>query len=267
MPKDKVTVKTFSQMKASGEKIAVLTAYDFFTARILDQIGIDCILVGDSAEMVFYGSKTTLSIGMDQMIYHTRAVSSACERAMVVGDMPFLSYQTSQSEAIRNAGRFLKEGRAQGVKIEGGLEMIRIVESVVQAGIPVMGHIGLIPQSIHKFGSFAVQGKDEKSKEYLVKSAKALEEAGCFSMVLEAMPSDLAKEISQSLRIPTIGIGAGKFCDAQVLVVNDILGLFEDFRPKFVRRYAHLAEDIRKACRRYLEDVKAGNFPSEEESY
>lgn len=267
MAKAKVTVKTFAQMKETKEKIAVLTAYDFFTARILDQIGIECILVGDSANMVFYGSKTTLSIGMDQMIYHTRAVSSACEKAMVVGDMPFLSYQTSESEAIRNAGRFLKEGGAQGVKIEGGTEMIRIIQGVVQAGIPVMGHIGLIPQSIHKFGSFAVQGKDQKSKEYLIKSARALEQAGCFSMVLEAMPSDLAKDISQSLRIPTIGIGAGRFCDGQVLVVNDILGLFEDFKPKFVRRYANLAEEIKKASQKYLEDVKTGKFPSEKESY
>lgn len=267
MTKDRVTVKTFIRMKQSREKIAVLTAYDYFTARILDRIGIDCILVGDSADMVFYGSETTLSIGMDQMIYHTRAVASACEKAMVVGDMPFLSYQTSESEGIRNAGRFLKEGGAQGVKIEGGIEMVRIIEGVVQAGIPVMGHIGLIPQSIHKFGSFAVQGKDQKSKEYLVRSARALQEAGCFSMVLEAMPSDLAREISQSLKIPTIGIGAGKFCDGQVLVINDILGLFEDFRPKFVRRYANLSGEIRKACKKYLDDVKSGGFPSEEESY
>lgn len=254
-------------MKKSREKIAVLTAYDFFTARILDRIGIDCILVGDSANMVFYGAKTTLSIGMDQMIYHTRAVSSACERAMVVGDMPFLSYQISEAEAIRNAGRFLKEGGAQGVKIEGGMEMLRIVEGVVQVGIPVMGHIGLTPQSIHKFGSFSVQGKDQKNKDYLIKSAQALEDAGCFSIVLEAMPSDLAKTISQSLKIPTIGIGAGKFCDGQVLVVNDILGLFEDFKPKFVRRYANLGEEIQKACKKYLDDVKSGEFPGDEESY
>lgn len=267
MTKDKVTVKTFIRMKQSQEKIAVLTAYDYFTARILDRIGIDCILVGDSANMVFYGSETTLSIGMDQMIYHTRAVASACQKAMVVGDMPFLSYQTSESEGIRNAGRFLKEGGAQGVKIEGGIEMLRIIEGVVQAGIPVMGHIGLIPQSIHKFGSFAVQGKDQKSKEYLIRSARALEEAGCFSMVLEAMPSDLAREITQSLKIPTIGIGAGRFCDGQVLVVNDILGLFEDFRPKFVRRYANLGQEIKKACQKYLEDVKSGEFPGDEESY
>ncbi len=267
MSKEKVTVKTFLRMKKSQEKIAVLTAYDFFTARIMDKIGIDCILVGDSVNMVFYGAKTTLSIGMEQMIYHTQAVSSACERAMIVGDMPFLSYQTSEAEAIRNAGRFLKEGGAQGVKIEGGTEMIRIVEGVVQAGIPVMGHIGLTPQSIHKFGSFSVQGKDQKNKDYLIKSAQALEDAGCFSIVLEAIPSDLAKTISQSLKIPTIGIGAGKFCDGQVLVVNDILGLFEDFKPKFVRRYANLGEEIQKACQKYLEDVKSGEFPSEEESY
>ena len=267
MAKERITVKTFVRMKESGEKIAVLTAYDFFTARILDRIGIDCILVGDSVNMVFYGAETTLSIGMDQMIYHTRAVSSACERAMIVGDMPFLSYQTSESEALRNAGRFLKEGGAHGVKVEGGIEMIKVVEAMVRAGIPVMGHIGLIPQSIHKFGSFSVQGKDQKSKDYLIKSAQALEDAGCFSIVLEAMPTDLAKTISQSLEIPTIGIGAGKFCDGQVLVVNDILGLFENFRPKFVRRYANLGEEIQRACKKYLEDVKSGKFPTEEESY
>ncbi len=264
---NKITVKSFMQMKKAKEKIAVLTAYDFFTARILDEIGIDSILVGDSANMVFYGAKTTLSISMEQMVHHTKAVSCAVKRAFVIGDMPFLSYQTSVSEAIRNAGLFLKEGGAEAVKIEGGMEMRDTVKEIVDVGIPVMGHIGLLPQSINRFGGYAPQGRDEKSRKYLLESAKSLEEAGCFSMVLEAMPGDLAKQISASLDIPTIGIGAGVDCDGQVLVINDLLGLFDDFKPKFVRRYAHLSENIRKACRGYLEDVKSGKFPSEEESY
>lgn len=267
MNKGKVTVKTFLEMKKKGERVAVLTAYDFFTAKILDEIGIDCILVGDSVNMVFYGSKTTLSIGIDQMIYHTKAVSKAVKRAMVVADMPFLSYQTNVSDAIFNAGRFLKEGRAEGVKIEGGLEMTQTIKKIIEVGIPVMGHIGLTPQSIHKFGGFTVQGKEDKTKKYLIESAKELEKIGCFSVVLESMPKDLAKKISGSIKIPTIGIGAGSFCDGQVLVVNDILGLFEDFKPKFIRRYAELGKEIRKACQKYLKDVKSGQFPSEEESY
>ena len=254
-------------MKKSGEKIACLTAYDFFTARVLDEIGIDCILVGDSANMVFYGQKTTLSIGMDQMVYHTQAVCSAVKRALVIADMPFLSYQTSISDAILNAGRFLKEGGAEGVKIEGGLEMVETIKKIIEVGIPVMGHIGLIPQSIHKFGGYSVQGKDEKKRKYLLQSAQKLEEVGCFSIVLESIPKELGKEISESIRTPTIGIGAGPDCDGQILVVNDILGLFEEFKPKFVRKYAELGKEIRKACRKYLEDVKSGEFPSDEESY
>ncbi|HEX9917287.1 MAG TPA: 3-methyl-2-oxobutanoate hydroxymethyltransferase [candidate division Zixibacteria bacterium] len=264
---DKVTVKSFIQMKKEGEKIAVLTAYDFFTAKILDEIGMDSILVGDSANMVFYGAKTTLSITMEQMIYHTKAVSSATKRALVIGDMPFLSYQTSVSEAVHNAGLFLKEGGAEAVKIEGGLEMIDTIKKIIDAGIPVMGHIGLVPQSIHRFGGYHTQGKDQKTRKYLLESAKSLEQTGCFSMVLEAIPIELAKEITQSISIPTIGIGAGVSCDGQVLVINDLLGLFDEFKPKFVRRYAHLSDEIRKACGEYLKDVKAGGFPSTEESY
>jgi len=237
MTTEKVTVKTFLKMKQRGEKIAVLTAYDFFTAKILDEIGIDSILVGDSANMVFYGAKDTLSISMDQMVYHTQAVSKAAKRALVIGDMPFLSYQTSVSDAILNAGRFLKEGGAHGVKIEGGMEMKDTVKRLIEVGIPVMGHIGMTPQSIEKFGGYSVQGKDEKKAEYLLESAKILEEVGCFSIVLECIPRELAKKITSSLKIPTIGIGAGLDCDGQVLVVNDILGLYEEFKPKFVRRY------------------------------
>ena len=267
MNTDKVTVRSFARMKEKGEKIALLTAYDFFTARMLDQIGMDSILVGDSVNMVFYGSPTTLSINMDQMIYHTKAVSSAVKRALVIADMPFLSYQTSPSDAIGNAGRFLKEGGAHVVKIEGGLEMAETVKKIIEMGIPVMGHIGLTPQSIHKLGGFVVRGKTEQDRNYLVESAQILEEVGCFSLLLESVPKALAESISRSLKIPTIGIGAGAGCDGQVLVINDILGLFEDFEPKFVRRYAELGKETRKACQNYLNDVKSGKFPSEEESY
>jgi 3-methyl-2-oxobutanoate hydroxymethyltransferase len=265
--KEKITVKSFTKFKQRGEKIAMLTAYDFFTARILDEIGIDSVLVGDSANMVFYGSPNTLSITMDQMIYHTKAVSTAVKRALVIADMPFLSYQASTEHAVSNAGRFLKEGGADAVKMEGGLEMVDTIKRVIEVGIPVMGHIGLTPQSINKFGGYTVRGKSEEEREYLLESAKKLEQVGCFSVLVESVPKRLAEEITHSLKVPTIGIGAGIGCDGQVLVINDILGLFEDFKPKFVRRYAELGKDIRAACRNFLEDVKSGKFPSEEESY
>lgn len=265
--KDKVTTKTFLEFKQKKEKIAVLTAYDFHTARILDQIGIDCILVGDSANMVFYGYPNTLSIPMEVMLYHTKAVACAAKRALVVGDMPFMSYQVSAEQAITNAGRFLKEGNAEAVKIEGGLEFVETVKKIISAGIPVMGHIGLVPQSIHKFGSYAVQGKTPEKEKYLLDSALALQEAGCFSIVLEAVPAKLARKITESLQIPTIGIGAGVNCDGQVLVINDLLGLFEEFKPKFVRQYAKLSEDIKNAVKNYLQDVKQSKFPSAEESF
>jgi len=267
MSEEKITVKSFIKFKERGEKIAILTAYDFFTARILDQIGIDSILVGDSVNMVFYGSPNTLSITMDQMVYHTQAVTSATKRALVIADMPFLSYQANTSEAISNAGRFLKEGGAGAVKIEGGLEMAETMRRIIEVGIPVMGHIGLTPQSINRFGGYVVRGKSEEERKYLIESAKALEEIGCFSVLLESMPKKLAEEITKSLRVPTIGIGAGAGCDGQVLVINDILGLFEDFQPKFVRRYALLGKKIREASQSYLNDVKSGEFPSDKESY
>lgn len=267
MAEEKITVKSFIKFKKRREKIAILTAYDFFTARILDQIGMDSILVGDSVNMVFYGSPNTLSISMDQMIYHTKAVSSAVKRALIIGDMPFLSYQASTQEAVSNAGRFLKEGGAGAVKIEGGLEMADTIKRIIEVGIPVMGHIGLTPQSINRFGGYVVRGKSEEEKKYLLESAKKLEQIGCFSILVESVPKKLAKQITESLEVPTIGIGAGAECDGQVLVVNDILGLFEDFKPKFVRRYAELGKEIRKACKNYLNDVKSGRFPSEEESY
>jgi 3-methyl-2-oxobutanoate hydroxymethyltransferase len=265
--KGRVTTKTFPELKQKKEKIAVLTAYDYHTARILDQIGIDCILVGDSANMVFYGYPNTLSISMEVMLYHTKAVANAAQRALVVGDMPFLSYQTSLETAVCNAGKFLKEAGAQAVKIEGGTERAETVRKIIQAGIPVMAHIGLVPQSIHQFGTYSVQGKTQEKEKYLIESALALQEAGCFSIVLEAVPKEVAKKITESLEIPTIGIGAGPDCDGQVLVINDILGLFEEFKPKFVRRYAELSNQIRDAARHYLDDVKSGEFPAGEESF
>ena len=265
--RDKVTTKTFLKFKASGEKITLLTAYDWLTARLLDDCGIDGILVGDSANMVFYGQPTTLSITMDQMIYHTKAVAQAATRALVIGDMPFMSYQVDNQEAMRNAGRFLKEGGVQGVKLEGGKEIVPTVRRLVEMGIPVMGHIGLLPQSVHRFGGYRVIGRGDEEAGYLLESATMLQDAGCFSLVLEKIPSDLAKRISQELKIPTIGIGAGPFCDGQVLVVQDMLGLFEEFKPRFVRRYAELAPQMRKAFHRYIEDVKNGSFPSPRESY
>jgi len=267
--KKKVTVGSILKRKAKGIKITVLTAYDYFIAGLLDQAGVDILLVGDSASNVIYGHTSTLPIGMDVMIAHTAAVVRGSEHALVVADMPFLSFQPSLETAIRNAGRFLKEAGAEAVKIEGGLEMVDTVKRVVECGIPVMGHIGLTPQSIHRFGGPKVQGRKKKSQAYLKESALALQEAGCFSMVLELMPSDRAGEITASLNTAaTIGIGAGPDCDGQVLVINDILGLREEgFKPKFLRQYADLPPIISKAAAAFIEDVKEGKYPAEEESY
>ena len=262
-----LTVNDFISMKRTGQKIAVLTAYDFYTARLLDEIGIDGILVGDSANMVYYGEPNTLSITVDQMVYHTRAVARATKRALVIADMPFMSYQVNADEALRNAGRFLKEAGAAAVKLEGGLPAVPTVKRMIEAGIPVMGHIGLVPQSIHRFGGYAVRGRDESEKQFLLESAQALAEAGCFSIVVEAVGAELAAEITKSIPIPTIGIGAGVNCDGQVLVSNDMLGLFEDFQPKFVRRYAHLAQAMREAFTSYIADVRDGKFPGPSEQY
>ena len=265
--KGRVTTRSFRRLKQKGKKIAVLTAYDFPTARILDSAGIDCILIGDSAGIVVAGHENTLPITMDEMIFLTKAVTRGVSRALVVGDMPFLSFQTSEVDAIKNAGRFLKEAGAQAVKLEGGSEIAPLILRMVDLGIPVMGHIGLTPQSVNKFGGYLVMGKTEKQKNYLLQSAKALQDAGCFSMVLESVVPDVAKEITESIRIPTIGIGAGPHCDGQVLVISDMIGLFEEFRPKFVRAYADLAGIIRKAVTDYIDDVRNGRFPGEEESY
>ena len=263
----KVNVKTLRKFKKEGRKIVVLTAYDYPTAKLLDQADVDCILVGDSAGIVFAGHDTTLPITMDQMLFLCSSVVRATQRALVIGDMPFLSYQSSIAEAITNAGRFLKEAGAKAVKLEGGLEMAETVKRLVELGIPVMGHIGLTPQSVNKFGGYRVMGKTKRQREYLLTSAKALQEAGAFALVLESVISEVAKEITESLRIPTIGIGAGPDCDGQVLVISDMLGLFEDFRPKFVRLYAELAPIIRNAARKFCDDVRNGNFPGKEESY
>ena len=265
----KNTVQTFIKKKSGGEKITVLTAYDCFMAGLLDKAGIDSILVGDSAGNVIHGFGSTIPVTMEMMLIHTAAVSRGTETALVIADMPFMSFQPSIQTAVTNAGRFLKEAGAEAVKIEGGLEMVDTVRRVIECGIPVMGHIGLTPQSIHRFGGPKVQGRQEKSINYLKESALALEEAGCFSMVLELVKADIAAEITASLKTAaTIGIGAGAGCDGQVLVVNDMLGMTpEGFDPKFLRKYADLPSVISEAISRYIADVKDGKYPSDEESF
>ncbi|MGV8074109.1 MAG: 3-methyl-2-oxobutanoate hydroxymethyltransferase [Syntrophobacteraceae bacterium] len=248
-------------------KLSELTAYDYPTGLWLDQSGIDIALVGDSLAMVVLGQEDTLSVGMEEMIHHTKAVSLAVKRALVVADMPFLSYQVSVEEAVFNAGRFLKEGRAQAVKLEGGVRVVPQVKAIVEAGIPVQGHIGLTPQSSAQFGGFKVQGKTAEAAKSLIDDAHALVEAGCFSIVLEAIPSAIAARITEAVPIPTIGIGAGPHCDGQVLVVHDVLGLFERFTPRFVKRYAQLGDPIRQALVRYREEVESGEFPGPEHSF
>ncbi len=263
----KITVNGFKKKKEKGEKIAVLTAYDFYMAKILDRAGIDALLVGDSVGMVLYGEKSTLPVTMDTMIHHVKAVCSATEYALTIADMPFMSYQPSVEVAIANAGRFLKETGAKSVKLEGGIEMAATVKRLFELGIPVMGHIGMTPQSINRFGRPRVQGKTEESRNYLIESAQALEEAGAYSIVLELVEQNTSKAISEKIKIPTIGIGAGPHCDGQVLVINDILGMYDEFEAKFVRRYADLPEIIEKAARSFVSDVKSGNYPSPEESF
>lgn len=248
-------------------KLTELTAYDYPTAHWVDQSGIDMILVGDSLAMVVLGQEDTLSVGMDVMIHHTRAVSRAARRALVIGDMPFLSYQASVEQAVINAGRFLGEGRAQAVKLEGGRKVAPQVRAIVDAGIPVQGHIGLTPQSVAQMGGFKVQGKTAEAAKVLVDDAQALADAGCFSIVLEAIPAPIAARITESVPVPTIGIGAGPDCDGQVLVVHDVLGLFERFVPKFVKRYAHLTQPIQEALAQFREEVQTGRFPGPEHAF
>ncbi len=263
----KVTVLSFINKKSKGEKIAVLTAYDFFTAKFLDRAGVDALLVGDSVAMVLYGEKGTHKANMEMMLAHTKAVAKVEPSALVIADMPFMSYQPSVETAITNAGRFISEANAEAVKLEGGVEMADTIKRIVECGIPVMGHIGMTPQSIYRFGGARVQGRKEKSRQYLIESAQALEEAGAFSIVLELVESSCAQEISKAVSIPTIGIGAGPNCDGQVLVINDITGMYDTFQPKFVRRYANLPEIIEKAAVDFIADVKSGKYPSDDESF
>ncbi len=267
MNEGKVTVTTLATMKASGKKIAMLTAYDFPTATLVDRAGVEAVLVGDTCAMVVQGRATTLPITMDEMVYHTSLVARAVSRALVIGDMPFLSFQVSDAEAVRNAGRFLKEGGAHAVKIEGGATVARRAALMVESGIPVMGHVGLMPQAIHQIGGYRVKGRLGGEREKLIEDALALEGVGCFSLVLECIPWQVAEEITKRVRIPTIGIGAGPYCDGQVLVLHDMVGLFEGFVPRHVRRYAELGKLMCDACERYVADVREGRFPSMDESH
>lgn len=262
----KVTTLTFRQKKERGEPISMLTAYDYPTAMSLDRAGIDSILVGDSLAMVVLGYENTLPVTMDEMLHHCRAVARGAKSALLIGDMPFMSYQVSVEEATRNAGRFLQQGGMDAVKLEGGRDRVAAIRSIVSAGIPVMGHIGLTPQSINQLGGFRAQGKTAVAAKRLVEDAFLLEEAGCFSLVLESVPARLAELISRKLTIPTIGIGAGAGCDGQVLVTHDILGLFDRFTPKFVKKYADFHHEMQKAFGDYIEDVETKRFPAQEHS-
>ena len=265
--KRKVTTHRLLEMKDQGEKISMLTAYDYSMASIIDQAGMDVILVGDSASNVMAGNDTTLPITIDQMIYHGKSVMKAVTRAMVVIDMPFGSYQGNPIEAVSSAVHIMKETQADCVKLEGGREVLESVQRILSAGIPIMGHLGLLPQSINKYGTYAVRAKEANEADRLLEDAHALEEAGCCSLVLEKIPSSLAKRVAQELTIPVIGIGAGPHVDGQVLVMQDMLGINKDFSPRFLRRYANLYDEITLAVQHYISDIKSSEFPSEEESY
>ena len=260
--RNKVTTLAFRQKKELGEAITMLTAYDYPTAMAMDKAGVDSILVGDSLAMVVLGYENTLPVTMEEMLHHARAVARGAKSALLVGDMPFMSYQVSVEDAVRNAGRFLQNGGMDAVKLEGGRERADAVRAIVGAGIPVMGHLGLTPQSVHQLGGFRAQGKTASAAKRLVEDAKILEDAGAFSLVLESVPARLAEYISKQISIPTIGIGAGAGCDGQVLVTHDLLGLFERFTPKFVKQYAQLHEELNKAFTNYIEDVKNRDFPA-----
>ena len=263
----KNTAVTFKQAKEKNEKLTMLTAYDYSTAKIIDEAGINGILVGDSLGMVCLGYEDTLSVTMEDMIHHTKAVSRGVKNTLVVADMPFMSYQTSVYDAVINAGRLIKEGRAHVVKLEGGVEVCDKIEAIVKASIPVMAHIGLTPQSVNAFGGFKVQGKDKEAARNLIEAALAVEKAGAFAVVLECVPAKLAAIITEKLSIPTIGIGAGAQCDGQILVYQDMLGMYSDFTPKFVKKYENLGEKMNVAFKKYIEEVKDGNFPGEEHSF
>jgi len=267
MERKKVSIPDLTAKKQAGEKITMLTAYDFSMASFIDQTGMDMILVGDSLGMVVLGYESTVPVTMEEMLHHCRAVRRGVRYAFLVGDMPFMSYNVSREEAIRNAGRFLKETGCDAVKLEGGLEVADTVRAIVEAGIPVMAHIGLTPQTVSKLGGFRVQGKDQAAARRLVDSARALEAAGAFAVVMECIPDSLAGLITRSLRIPTIGIGAGPACDGQVLVTNDLLGLYEKFLPKFVKQYIQLYPLIQEALKNYVREVKEGSYPGPEHGF
>ena len=263
----KNTSVTFKESKKNGEKLTMLTAYDYTTAKLLDESGVDSILVGDSLGMVVLGYDDTLSVTMEDMIHHSSAVARGAKNALVITDMPFMSYQTSVYDAVVNAGRLVKEGKAQAVKLEGGIEFCEHIKAIVKASIPVCAHIGLTPQSVNAFGGFKVQGKGKEEAQRLLDEARAVEEAGAFAVVLECVPAKLAKKISESISIPTIGIGAGAGCDGQVLVYQDMLAMYSDFKPKFVKQYAQIGSVMKDAFRQYIDEVKSGAFPSEEHTF
>jgi len=263
----RTTIIQIKEMKQKGKKIPMLTAYDYATAKLIDGVGVPLILVGDSLGMVVLGYESTIPVTMDEMLHHTKAVVRGTEQALIIGDMPFMTYHASVSEALHNAARFIQEGGAQAVKLEGGETMAETVRRIVECGIPVMGHIGLTPQSVHQLGGFKVQGKTQETAIRLVKDACALEEAGVFGIVLEAIPTPLAKIITKKVGVPTIGIGAGPFCDGQVQVVSDLLGLFTDFVPKHAKQYARLSDIIKQAVGDYINEVQAGTFPTDKQSY
>lgn len=263
----KNTVATLQQQKLDGDKITMLTAYDYSTAKLVDECGVNTILVGDSLGMVMLGYEDTLSVTMEDMIHHTAAVTRGAKNALVVGDMPFMSYQTSVYDAVVNAGRLMKEGRCQAVKLEGGASVCPQIKAITEASIPVVAHIGLTPQSVNAFGGFKVQGKSEADARRLVEEAKAVEEAGAFAIVLECIPAKLAKLITESVSIPTIGIGAGADCDGQVLVYQDMLALFSDFKPKFVKHFANAGEVMKRGFTEYIKEVKEGTFPAAEHTF
>lgn len=262
----KNTVESFKQAKSKGEKLTMLTAYDYSTAKLMDNAGVNAILVGDSLAMVCLGHKNTLSITMEEMLHHTRAVTRGVENALVVADMPFMSYHTSIYDAVKNAGRFIKEAQADAIKLEGGALVAEQVKAIVNAQIPVMGHLGLTPQSVNMFGGFKVQGKGLETAKQIIEDAKILEEAGAFSIVLEGIPAALGKIITETISIPTIGIGAGKYCNGQVLVYQDMLGMFSDFTPKFVKRFANIGEIMTEGIKSYIKEVNEGVFPAKEHS-
>ncbi len=263
----RITTNTLQKMKSNGEKISMITAYDFSFAKLFDEAGIDVILVGDSASNVMAGHETTLPITLEQMIYHAQSVLRAINRCLVVVDLPFGTYQSNSDIALASAIRIMKETGAHAIKLEGGEEALESIKRIVNAGIPVMGHLGLTPQSIYKFGTYTVRAKEEEEANKLRRDALLLQEAGCFAMVLEKIPAQLAKEVSKSLHMPTIGIGAGNDCDGQVLVMHDMLGINTEFKPRFLRQYLNLHEQITGAVQQYITDVKSGDFPNESESY